>query len=290
MDNGADAMEDVKLMLYLADTLRSDPFLYCYLIRLFCVRMAISPIWEGLSDHHWNADELRQLQAALEPHNFVADSQRPLQAIRAEGVAGVDWLRKKGLGWFGELSWIAVAPSPGTYNSGLESSGRMMPSGWYDREKLNFCLLYDRRLQGGFDETRIFPRQLAANASKWKTHPYGIWNNIACHENIATMMSPRLETLPQSMAAIQTANDQAIVACALERYRLSHNQFPENLQALIPGNLTRMPNDVFTGEAFHFRRTDDGRFILYSIGWNERDDGGVLGESMFDNAKGDWVW
>jgi len=35
--------------------------------------------------------------------------------------------------------------------------------------------------------------------------------------------------------------------------------------------------------------TDDDHFILYSIGWNEKDDGGTSGESLFAR-EGDWVW
>ena len=33
----------------------------------------------------------------------------------------------------------------------------------------------------------------------------------------------------------------------------------------------------------------DGQFILYSVGWNEKDDGGVPGKTLFDEKEGDWV-
>jgi hypothetical protein len=88
----------------------------------------------------------------------------------------------------------------------------------------------------------------------------------------------------------QTATDQAAIACALERYRLANGQFPENLQALVPHFAAHLPNDAITGESFKYRRTDDGRFVLYSVGWNEKDDGGVPGETQFDRTQGDWVW
>jgi len=51
--------------------------------------------------------------------------------------------------------------------------------------------------------------------------------------------------------------------------------------------------DVIGGKPLHYRRTDDGKFSLYSIGWNETDDGGQIGltESGYtDTTKGDWVW
>ena len=80
------------------------------------------------------------------------------------------------------------------------------------------------------------------------------------------------------------------MACALERYRLANGQFPENLQALVPRFIAHLPNDVITGEPFKYRRAGDGRFVLYSVGWNEKDDGGVPGKTMFDETEGDWVW
>ena len=41
-------------------------------------------------------------------------------------------------------------------------------------------------------------------------------------------------------------------------------------------------------------RPAGGKFVLYSVGWNEKDDGGVVvfrkGSSNVDPEKGDWVW
>ena len=52
----------------------------------------------------------------------------------------------------------------------------------------------------------------------------------------------------------------------------------------------------------NYHRTDDGQFVLYSVGWNETDDGGVVETkaadatdrkseaSSWDFKQGDWVW
>jgi hypothetical protein len=85
-------------------------------------------------------------------------------------------------------------------------------------------------------------------------------------------------------------SDQAALACALERYRLANRQFPDTLDALVPRFISQLPHDVINGEPYKYRRTDDGQFILYSIGWNEKDDGGVPGKTLFDEKEGDWVW
>ena len=45
------------------------------------------------------------------------------------------------------------------------------------------------------------------------------------------------------------------------------------------------------GQALHYRRTEDGKFLFYSIGWNGKDDGGqlVLNDGRPSLDQGDWV-
>ena len=51
----------------------------------------------------------------------------------------------------------------------------------------------------------------------------------------------------------------------------------------------RQPDRKGTGEELTYT-ADDGKFVLYSVGWNEKDDGGVPGKTLFDQTQGDWVW
>ena len=105
--------------------------------------------------------------------------------------------------------------------------------------------------------------------------------------------SPGTSAFTLRIAALQTALDQAQIACALERYRLAHGQFPDSLDALMPQYLDKLPHDIMNGQPLKYRRTDDGQFILYSVGWNEKDDGGAVAtksDGGRDIDKGDWVW
>ena len=62
----------------------------------------------------------------------------------------------------------------------------------------------------------------------------------------------------------------------------------------MPEIVSRLPHDVINGQPLKYRRTADGQYLLYSVGWNETDDGGVLGLSKsgesIDQKMGDWVW
>jgi hypothetical protein len=105
----------------------------------------------------------------------------------------------------------------------------------------------------------------------------------------------------KKIAAGQSSVDLARTAIALERYRLAHGGYPESLDALAPQFIEKVPHDVIGGQPLKYQRTSDGQFVLYSVGWNERDDGGVVvsqnsrnfrdeSGNTLDISQGDWVW
>ncbi len=111
----------------------------------------------------------------------------------------------------------------------------------------------------------------------------------------AKLLLPAVAQCGGRYGRAQATLDEARVACALERYHLAHGNYPEQLDALAPKFLTEVPTDVITRRPLVYRRTSDGRFLLYSVGWNQRDDGGVPGMTTgkrprFNSSAGDWVW
>jgi hypothetical protein len=73
------------------------------------------------------------------------------------------------------------------------------------------------------------------------------------------------------------------------------------LDALAPQFIAKLPHDIIGGQPLHYRRDPpspgsgaaSGQFVLYSVGWNETDDGGEVGfkkDGSVDINQGDWVW
>ena len=97
-------------------------------------------------------------------------------------------------------------------------------------------------------------------------------------------------------AFAQSSVDLARVACAVERYRLAHGEFPATLDALSPQFIVKVPYDIINDQPLHYQRKEDGHFLLYSVGWNGTDDGGTFALKPYavravpDPEKGDWVW
>ncbi len=283
-----EALEDVKLSLSVADSAKGEPFLISYLIRVNCLQIAAQPIWEGLAEHAWSDDQLRELETKLQSYDFVADLKPTFDAERSWGVGIIDYIKHTGK--LAELN-----DSGSGYETPFDRFARMVPSGWYDQEQVSYCRLFALQMAGGFDPAakRVFPGQLKSNEQALNQafqgrYPFG--TIFIRHQLLSTMLLPALTRVSVKGATAQVATDQAILACALERYRLANGQFPDTLDALMPQFVSLLPHDVITGEPYKYRRTADGQFVLYSVGWNEKDDGGIPGKTLFDDKEGDWVW
>ena len=285
-----DALADVKLMLYLADSVKTEPFLISYLVRLACVHLAIQPVWEGLAEHAWSDAQLQELQASLQQYDFFAPMEQSLAGERAAGILTADLLAR------GKYNLNILTMDPSQSGSGAANLfGRIVPHGWYYLEQLNYCRLFQLQLNGAFDveKRQVFPKQIESNTNALEQAFAGrnpFTTICTRHQLLAVIMLPTLHKIPMRAAAAQSAVDEAAVACALERYRLANAQFPENLDALVPKFISQLPDDPISGEPYKYRLRNDGQFVLYSIGWNQKDDGGVPGQTLFDDKEGDWVW
>jgi len=91
--------------------------------------------------------------------------------------------------------------------------------------------------------------------------------------------------------------DAILVVIALEKYRRRFEGWPRNLEALTPEFLSEIPPDRYNGKPLRYRIVD-GLPLLYSVGVDGDDDGGLLPKSKQENrdaagenpsADGDWI-
>jgi len=75
-------------------------------------------------------------------------------------------------------------------------------------------------------------------------------------------------------------------------YKNQTGRYPANLAALVPGILPEVPVDPFTGKPLIYRLEGAG-FIVYSLGSNEKDDGGRMTykiTQVISEKDDDWTW
>jgi hypothetical protein len=277
--NTQTALNDEKLIWRFIDSMQTEPFLISHLVRIAEIQIAIQPIWEGLAKHRWSDAELAELEQGLGRFDFLTDFKLAARGERNLGVNAIEYTRRTGC-------W------PDTSASAPTMSPLIPQAFWYQNE-LSLARMEQQWILASADlQTRIVsPAQVRQNDRQAERElqffsPYHVF---------ARMLVPAFENAVKRFAQAQATLDMARVAIALERYRLAHGEFPETLDTLSPQFLAQVPHDVIGGQPLHYWRTSDGQFVLYSVGWNEKDDGGVVvfkkrsGHEV--NAdQGDWVW
>jgi hypothetical protein len=87
------------------------------------------------------------------------------------------------------------------------------------------------------------------------------------------VLSPIFERANLNFARNDAGNAVWLVALALHAYKLERGAYPENLRALVPDFLRRVPADPFgAGEPLRYKRTE-GSYLLWSIGPDGVDNG-----------------
>lgn len=137
------------------------------------------------------------------------------------------------------------------------------------------------------DRTRIARSEIANTAQgelAQHTHLQINAGDIPRYYMLTAITLPTLQAAARKLWQAQAAIEVTIAGLALERYRARHSRYPETLAALVPEFLKETPRDLFTDKPLIYRHWEGGA-VIYSIGANRFDDGGVL-----DGDKDDLPW
>jgi hypothetical protein len=284
------ALDDVKLSLRLADSIRTEPFLISQLVRVAILQITLQPVYEGLAAHKWSDTQLAELDSELSKLDFLADCELSMRGERAGDIGIIEYLRH--LRTSQRIPDIFYSIRHNEYGI---TTGELLifyfgPGGWNDQSELQISQLIQHYVSIAnvdlqiLSPTSVSNADAAVNVKIEHSTPFNPMERI---------LLPALGAAAKKFAYAQSSTDLAHMAVALERYRLAHGEFPESLDALAPQLIAQIPHDIINGQPLHYHRTDDGQFVLYSVGWNETDDGGQTAytkSGSVDRDKGDWVW
>lgn len=284
-----DAFADVHLAFYLADSLQSEPFAISQFVRCRMLEEDLQAVWEGLRVPRWTEDQLKTFQQYLVSFDLLSKYAQTAKADLAFTCAWIDSLASDPLTYYmmDNVQFFSDAQ--------MEIIDNVFPRGWYFQNELSAARFFqdDLATEASPQNQRVYPSLSQTNAQRFNKLPTTLFT--FAYKHLGSTLAPH------KFAHTQTDINLALVACALERFRLAHGRFPENLDALTPAYLEKLPHDLINGEPLQYRITADGRFILYSVGWNEKDDGGAFPSSPVEENKprsfalyhaenGDWVW
>ncbi len=283
----AEAFANLELGLRISDSIRGEPILIDHLVRIAALGINVQVIREGLARHAWTEAQLAELQKYLGALDLLAEYKLAQRGERVLSTAGLDYLRRQGFKT--EPMWYSTENDETGANAGYGFN--LFPGGWFYQNMLTISRMHQDYTLAAVDEKahRVFPDvsdKLDKTIAAMRASPYVIF---------AKLLMPALSNAVRRSARAQNAVDAAGVACALERYRLASGTLPGSLGELVPRFLDKIPNDIIDGQPLRYRRDADGSYVLYSIGWNQKDDGGVIGWTKGKTPKpelrnGDWVW
>jgi hypothetical protein len=283
------AVDDVRLALQLADRVRTEPLLISHLVRIAMVQLMLQPVWEGLAQHQWSDAQLVSLDAELAKLDFPASWRLSMQGELGGQADEMELLRRhperveelEGLrDFFGKKTDVCLPPA---------LVARLVPAGWFYQNQYRSARLLEEDLVPVADTSRgtfspSVMRHAEAVVAAETAGPFKLFERL---------ILPAVGQSATRMAYGQASVDLARTAMALERCRLARGAGPESLEALAPRFIAKVPHDVISGQPLKYRREADSQFVLYSVGWNETDDGGVAGidkDGAVDTQSGDWIW
>jgi hypothetical protein len=269
LDRPADAAEDVLTSLRLVRlATQSVDARAAFRAQYMAVR-SLQPIWEGLVERCWNESQLAAIQTALGEFNLLVAHTNTIQRVVLAHIELWKTIPDR------ETLPRSVMQPGGVYVS--RPVWQFQPRAWW----LENCVQLYQSGQAAMQ--RVDPAATHMSLGYIRSDVYGLPLDGEFQQLLQGSYS--WSATPASVAFAQNAVNQAILACALERYRLAHRAYPETLGELLPGFLQRLPNDVVRGRPMIYEeRLAVDRFILRGVGPNETDD------RTSKNPPDDWLW
>jgi hypothetical protein len=245
-------------------------------------------IAEGLRLGAWREPELAALQAQLKQIDLPPLLAESFEFERASACRTMETLRANDVEKLSSMN--ASTNLMEKMKNPTYLLFTMGPRGWVYQNMSRVASFHEELLKGLDAKNR---RVSVVQTDKATREMVAGLGHFSPYNYLAIEMVPNFLRAVQWLSRNQCMADEAVIACGLERYRLAHGAYPKTLDALVPQYLEKVPRDIINGEPLKYRLKHDGQFVLYSIGWNETDDGGVPGpktENVPDLKQGDWVW
>gem|GEM_PF-1320674 len=229
------------------------------------VNLYTSTVEDGFRMHVWGKPELIELQKQLASIDLVPLFQ---EAVVEENAVALFYMNRAN----STSNVIQQARSDG----GLLH--QLIPQGWYYQNQIyssSVLLRFEDLIRA---QPYIPSKKVSALNEEFQNTKKSKWT----YKSLPNMWDYNFERTTRNLAESQTQANLNLIVCALERYRIANNQYPNSLSELSPTYLSKIPQDIIENQPLHYKCDAGKQFTLYSVGWNDVDDGGKPGK--------DWIW
>jgi hypothetical protein len=274
------ALEDLTLVKDLCRLLEARPTgrpmtLVATMINVAVTGLYTDIIADGMRLNAWNGPQLEQLQEQLKEIDLPPFLLESFHEERAGVCSFMENL---------------LSEQPGLWQIIKSESRFAIPRGWMYQNLVCIATL-DQKAIDAYDPAHdvFVPERM----KRFEHELDVIDGHFRPYTFFAAVAVPNYCKAVQTSARNQTLANEAQIACALERFHLANGEYPDTLDMLVPQFIRSLPHDLIGGKPLHYHRIAGGQYLLYSVGWNETDDGGqtvLKKDGQIDFDKGDWVW
>ena len=286
------AQQHLCTLIKLIAVQRPEPLMISQLVRQACAVFAFNATWQALQTNVWTDSQLAAVQSAWQSCDFVHDMAAAMEMERALSVDFYQQIENsseklnKVLNDREKVAQMTDGAFGGFATHGFVLHWIHVPLwqvAWADQEELfelnEWQVIIEREriartngwaaLAGRFDSK--------GRALPWAPFLEGK-DNMGWYDKVRLLFAFENSGINDNMIrkelSIQTQQQMAVAAVAIERYRLKKGHVPLELSALVPEFLSAVPRDGMDGKALRYRLVSNGGFQLYSVGHDGRDNGG----------------
>jgi hypothetical protein len=289
------AIESLRIAKRLAIASFDEPLLIEGLVGSAIESLSVNALWEICRSQQGTAEdwlELEKLTTAYEARGAFLRTFRGEMAASVDTVLYAKETRQRQILLVLQPGMHGLTPDLGASERAVLVGLNVAPPGFFDSVASEFGRTQLRSIVRPLRDESWAEALRSGRALEAKLNaPSHTWNlpSMFGRDSLGTFA----RTLTNSVY-FQVLLDQAAIACVLERTRLSAGSYPASLDGLTLADGRLLPPDACTGQPMHYRQTTDGRYVLWSVGSDGRDDNASRGASsvqpMAADYVGDWVW
>ena len=280
--NTSEAWTNLIASTRLVSAWEVEPTEVSHLVRFGCAGIVFNTTWQMLQTNVWTDAQLSQLQREWESVVFFKDLPETTAFTRAGTVSLCQGERNEPL-ILGMTTMEMIRSPKYGWNTltSLWQQMRYRRTGSYEDEKRLLLHYRDRELE----------MQAAIQSKTWSVMQQlpGVTNLVLFQSKHPSRMQCMINMKQLSFGFMQQGRSflgsaveaearrrLIITAIALERYQRQHGSYPKALTDIVENFPEGVPTDFIDGQPLRYRHTDDGHFVLWSVGLDGHDNGGRM--------------
>ena len=274
-----------------------NEFLVGLLVGALNTKMIASSTWELCDSQSGTAQDFARLESALTALDFHRAALHVFRMDMVVNVNSVQYIERNPSDVIGLFQVQHNGQSAGI--TPISIAIRFLPRGFYDATA---SVVAEGEFKHFIKPLRDHGWKEALKASvEYENWQMEMENRFWSHPHyfMASNLIGSYTSVIRNSIYTQSLANQAVIACALERHRIENGSYPDSLDPLKLTDGKPLPLDVMSDKPMGYRKTPDGKYALWCVGFDQKDDGGkrTLDQTQPERTKfsdenysGDWVW